>query len=235
MMRVRNIGMDFFQDEMDNEFNEALEDILKKYQTQQEAFFKQPLEVQPKPAVVQTEQKVIPKKRMASKAQDDIELIPKFKNDRMETQVIQNRLVQRLEKQSKTRKKKVWDEDENEPRLEYSQVKLMYQSFDSGHLTSTLINLDIEEMCNCLGYGILKHLNFVAKRSQVYGVSQLTKKNGDCSQNPIEEPTYLQYDDQHTKLFQSQTNEDEYLGVMPQKNTLGAISEKTFDQSKQIK
>ncbi len=41
----------------------------------------------------------------------------------------------------------------------------MYQSYDSAKLTSTLINLDIEEMCNCLAFALIKHINFNQKIS----------------------------------------------------------------------
>ena len=34
----------------------------------------------------------------------------------------------------------------------------MYMSFDSGKLTSTLINIDIEEMCFCFACAVLKHI-----------------------------------------------------------------------------
>jgi len=36
----------------------------------------------------------------------------------------------------------------------------MYLSYDTGKLTSTLVNLDIEEMSNCLAWAILKHIQF---------------------------------------------------------------------------
>jgi len=54
--------------------------------------------------------------------------------------------------------------DENFPNLDVSQIKMMYQSFDSGKLTSTLINLDIEEMCNCLAWALIKHIQFSEKK-----------------------------------------------------------------------
>lgn len=50
------------------------------------------------------------------------------------------------------------NEDELNPQLDYETAKQMYMSFDGGKLTSTLINLDIEEMCFCYACAILKHI-----------------------------------------------------------------------------
>lgn len=36
-------------------------------------------------------------------------------------------------------------------------------SYDSGKLTSTIINLDIEELCYCLACAISKHIEFSEK------------------------------------------------------------------------
>jgi hypothetical protein len=36
----------------------------------------------------------------------------------------------------------------------------LYLSFDSGMMTSTLVNLDIEEMCFCLASAIHKHIEY---------------------------------------------------------------------------
>jgi len=38
--------------------------------------------------------------------------------------------------------------------LEFSKIKDLYMSFDSAKLTSTIINLDIEELCHCFASGI---------------------------------------------------------------------------------
>lgn len=40
----------------------------------------------------------------------------------------------------------------------------MYLSYDSGKLTSTLVNLDIEEMCFCLACAIIKHIEYFSKQ-----------------------------------------------------------------------
>ena len=40
----------------------------------------------------------------------------------------------------------------------------MYMSFDSGKLTSTLVNLDIEELSFCLASAILKHIEYGTKQ-----------------------------------------------------------------------
>ena len=34
----------------------------------------------------------------------------------------------------------------------------MYMSFEGGKMTSTLVNLDLEEMCFCLSQAILVHI-----------------------------------------------------------------------------
>lgn len=75
-------------------------------------------------------------------------------------------LERRLLQNRKNRKpnKLMEDVDENYPNLEVSQIKMMYQSFDGGKLTSTLINLDIEEMCNCLAWALIKHIKFNEKK-----------------------------------------------------------------------
>jgi len=40
----------------------------------------------------------------------------------------------------------------------------MYSSFDGAKMTSTIVNLDIEEMCYCLGCAIQKHLEFFVEQ-----------------------------------------------------------------------
>jgi hypothetical protein len=42
-------------------------------------------------------------------------------------------------------------------------VKNMYLSYDSGRLTSTIVNLDIEEMSFCLACALLKHIEYFNK------------------------------------------------------------------------
>ena len=51
------------------------------------------------------------------------------------------------------------DIDELNPQLDFDTVKQMYMSFDGGKLTSTIVNLDIEEMCFCFACAILKHID----------------------------------------------------------------------------
>ena len=48
--------------------------------------------------------------------------------------------------------------------LEVDKIKNMYLSYDSGKLTSTLINLDIEELCFCLACVLLKHILYGFKK-----------------------------------------------------------------------
>jgi hypothetical protein len=45
-------------------------------------------------------------------------------------------------------------------KMNYVKIKEMYTSFDSAKMTSTIINLDIEEMCYCLASALMKHLEF---------------------------------------------------------------------------
>jgi hypothetical protein len=40
------------------------------------------------------------------------------------------------------------------------KVRNMYLSYDSGKLTSTLINLDIEELTFCFSAAILNHIEY---------------------------------------------------------------------------
>ena len=42
--------------------------------------------------------------------------------------------------------------------LEMEKIRDMYLSFDGGKLTSTIVNIDIEEMSFCLACAILKHI-----------------------------------------------------------------------------
>lgn len=95
------------------------------------------------------------------------------------------------------------EEDEGAIDLQMSQIKHMYLSYESGKLTSTLVNLDIEEMSNCLGWAISKHIQFqrktnhsVMRNSSIPLSMEYKFKNtgfnnnqADNSQNPIEEPT----------------------------------------------
>lgn len=52
------------------------------------------------------------------------------------------------------------------PELDYEKVKLQFISFDSGKLTSTIINLDIEELCHCLACTLLKHIEYTMQSQQ---------------------------------------------------------------------
>lgn len=44
------------------------------------------------------------------------------------------------------------------PKLEIDKIKTFYQSFDSGKLASTIVNLDMEELCQCFAQTIIKHI-----------------------------------------------------------------------------
>lgn len=43
------------------------------------------------------------------------------------------------------------------------KIKNLYISYDSGKLTSTLVNLDIEELCFCLACALFKHIEYSVK------------------------------------------------------------------------
>ena len=51
--------------------------------------------------------------------------------------------------------------------LEYQKIKSLFISFDSGKLTSTLINLDIEEMTFCLACVILKFIEYGENKGEI--------------------------------------------------------------------
>lgn len=51
--------------------------------------------------------------------------------------------------------------------LEYQKIKSLFISFDSGKLTSTLINLDIEEMTYCLACVILKFIEYGENKGEI--------------------------------------------------------------------
>ena len=57
--------------------------------------------------------------------------------------------------------------DLDQPAISLDPIKHMYMSLDNIRMTSTLLNLDIEEMCNCLAWAIQKHLDFGVKHQQV--------------------------------------------------------------------
>lgn len=49
----------------------------------------------------------------------------------------------------------------------------MYLSYEGGKLTSTLVNLDIEEMCFCFSCAILKHIDRFEKDEKKMAESKL--------------------------------------------------------------
>ncbi|CAD8211201.1 unnamed protein product [Paramecium octaurelia] len=265
-MKITNIGFDFFQDESDyeDEFNQALNQIMEKYkgdtttiinsnnQTLQNQYSK-PILTKTNNFLQTTTGPILSdtsRTHTKPKAKDDIILVSKFQDDKLVTEVKENKLIKNLEKQlNQKRRKRNFEEDENMPDLQMSQIKHMYLSYDTGKLTSTLVNLDIEEMSNCLAWAILKHIQF-SKR-----INYSTMKNSsipfsmdirfrgtgmnyqDTSQNPIEEPTQLhlyseQQQQQQIGLFQSQqiSKLDKTNLSNKQNKTLAQISEKTLSK-----
>lgn len=55
----------------------------------------------------------------------------------------------------------------------------MYMSFDSGKLTSTLINIDIEEMCFCFACAVLKHI----ERGEQQASNNNSQHGGDSNKS----------------------------------------------------
>ena len=70
----------------------------------------------------------------------------------------------------------------------------MYLSYEGGKLTSTLINLDIEELCYCLSCIVLKHIengDFAQIKTQNNAASFSKEASADKTANLIEEPTLI--------------------------------------------
>ncbi|CAD8124829.1 unnamed protein product [Paramecium sonneborni] len=267
-MKVTNIGFDFFQDESDyeDEFNQALNQIMEKYKGDTTTIINsnnQTLQNQySKPILTKTNNFLQPtttgpllsdssRANTKIKSKDDIILVSKFHDDKLITEVKENKLIKNLEKQlnQKRRKRNFEEDDDNLPDLQMSQIKHMYLSYDTGKLTSTLVNLDIEEMSNCLAWAILKHIQFskrnnysVMKNSSIpFSMDFRFRGTGmnqqDTSQNPIEEPTQLhlyseQQQQQQIGLFQSQqiSKLDKTNLSNKQNKTLAQISEKTMSK-----
>ncbi|CAD8204165.1 unnamed protein product [Paramecium pentaurelia] len=265
-MKITNIGFDFFQDESDyeDEFNQALNQIMEKYKGDTTTILNsnnQTLQNQySKPILTKTNNFLQPttgpilsdssRAHTKQKAKDDIILVSKFQDDKLITEVKENKLIKNLEKQlSQKRRKQNYEEDDNLPDLQMSQIRHMYLSYDTGKLTSTLVNLDIEEMSNCLAWAILKHIQFskrnnysMMKNSSIpFSMDFRFRGTGmnqqDTSQNPIEEPTQLhlyieQQQQQQMGLFQSQqiSKLDKTNLSNKQNKTLAQISEKTLSK-----
>jgi hypothetical protein len=71
--------------------------------------------------------------------------------------MIYSRLISNLKKltgRSDDSKELTPIQDLDRPNITMDPIKNMYISYDSIRMTSTLLNLDIEEMCNCLGWAI---------------------------------------------------------------------------------
>ncbi|KRX01221.1 hypothetical protein PPERSA_05621 [Pseudocohnilembus persalinus] len=132
----------------------------------------------------QTKKQELQKKKLPKKAEDDINLIPYINEDNnVEIQIKYNRILKNLEENVVKGQKNQGTLDIHNINLEVEKVKNLYLSYDSGKLTSTLINLDIEEMCFCLASAVHKHLeNFQLNKKIVQNNSQL-KINNNSSYN----------------------------------------------------
>ena len=65
--------------------------------------------------------------------------------------------------------------------LEYNQIKNLYISFDSGKMTSTLINLDIEEMTYCLACVLQRFIEYGENHDEIPFLSQ--EKQSEIKEN----------------------------------------------------
>ncbi|CAD8211723.1 unnamed protein product [Paramecium octaurelia] len=264
-MKITKIGFDFFQEDSDydDEFNQALNQIMEKYKGDATTIVNsnnQTLQNQySKPILTRTNNFLQPtagpilcdssRAHTKQQAKDDIILISKVQNDKLITEIKENKLIKNLEKQlNQKRRKNNYEEDDHLPDLQMSQIRHMYLSYDTGKLTSTLVNLDIEEMSNCLAWAILKHIQFskrnnysMMKNSSIpFSMDFRFRGTGmnyqDTSQNPIEEPTqlhlYSEQQQQQMGLFQSQQIQklDKTNLSNKQNKTLAQISEKTLSK-----
>ncbi|KRX00357.1 Cyclin-like protein [Pseudocohnilembus persalinus] len=99
-------------------------------------------------------------------SKDDIIITHKYINgDEQMVEIKENRILDNLHKNIV----KTSSSDILKATLEYQKIKQMYISFDSGQLTSTILNLDIEELCYCLGRAVVKHIEFSLK--QFHGIN----------------------------------------------------------------
>lgn len=113
----------------------------------------------------------------------------------------------------------------------------MYQSYDSGKLTSTIINLDIEEMSFCFACAILKHIQHFLKERKVklYG-ENLSLKPRYKSLQPIKEEEVQNSVEQPLQLIKSISEQSpgptQVLGSGTQKAPQHANDPSTAEDSK---
>jgi hypothetical protein len=89
----------------------------------------------------------------------------------------------------------------------------MYMSFEGGKMTSTLVNLDLEEMCFCLSQAILVHI-----------------ENGDYFYEDQNLESMIQEEnDEYSDEFDS--SDEERKAAQPMKKSLNTISEKTLENT----
>lgn len=85
----------------------------------------------------------------------------------VETYQKQNRILANLNKQLRQEEREKGSGGLPEINLEYSKFKHMYQSYDSAKLTSTIVNLDLEEMSFCLAAALAKHIEHTHKNQVI--------------------------------------------------------------------
>ncbi|CAK64566.1 unnamed protein product (macronuclear) [Paramecium tetraurelia] len=264
-MKITNIAFDFFQEKSDseNEFKKVFNQIMEKYkehittifnskiQTLQNLFSKLILTktnnfLEPTAGPILPDSNRVHKKQQAK---DDIILIRKFQNDKLITEIKENKLLKNLEKQlNQKRRINNYEEGDHKPELQMSQIRNMYLSYDTGKLTLTFVNLNIEEMSNCLAWAILKHIHFskrnnysMMKNSSIpfsmdFRFRGICTNQQDTSQNPIKEPSqlhlYSEQQQQQMGLFQSQQIQQLDKTNLTNKwnKTFFQISEKTLSK-----
>ncbi|KAL4455711.1 hypothetical protein ABPG74_003121 [Tetrahymena malaccensis] len=107
--------------------------------------------------------------------QDDQCLIVEYdENDQLVLNYKENRLIKSIMKNIKSKNND--NTDELNPQLDYDTIKHMYMSFDGGKLTSTLVNLDIEEMCFCFACAILKHIEHGEETERAFQNNKMYNK-----------------------------------------------------------
>lgn len=114
--------------------------------------------------------------------------------------------------------------------LEYNQIKNLYISFDSGKMTSTLVNLDIEEMTYCLACVMLKFIEF----------GEVNKgKTPFPPQTNVKNPEENYHLDLDYKPVSSKNNDDsrnfdlsDKIKETPQKNSFGILEKKIKELDK---
>ena len=79
--------------------------------------------------------------------------------------------------------------DSKYPQLQLNKAANCFQSFDGAKLTSTIVNIDIEEVCFCLACAIQKHIEYYEKSFEEGLVDQYSDAFGKEAQELKEATT----------------------------------------------